>query len=357
MSSLRRLSTLLAITAASGAFAADSIAIQGMGATFPAPLYSKWIDAFNKEHVDTKVDYQAQGSGAGIKAITDHTVQFAGSDAPMTESQLSAAPGILHLPTVAGPVVLITHHPKITAPLVLDGEIVADIYNGKITTWNDPKIVARNPGVVLPSDDIVVVHRSDGSGTTYIFTNYLSKVSAEWKKDVGNATSVKWPVGLGGKGNAGVAAAVVGSNSSIGYVELAYAKSDKTNSFTVCKMINHDGKVVEASIAGVNEAAKSSGEVPDDLRISITDAPGAGSYPICGFTYMLIYQDLSYLKNPAQAQHLIEFIHWCEHDGQSMASPDYASLSDSMRAKVDAKLKSVVVDGKPALSETSETGK
>jgi phosphate transport system substrate-binding protein len=345
------LSRVLLAAALSAYGCAESISLQGAGATFPAPLYSKWIDTYNKEHADTHIDYQPIGSGGGIKGITDRTVQFAGSDAPLSEAQLSAAPGILHLPTVAGPVVLIFHHAKLPSNLILDGDIVAGIYLGQITTWNDPKIVARNPGVELPSDDIVVVHRSDGSGTSYIFTNYLSKVSPEWKSKVGNATAVKWPVGVGGKGSAGVAQAVNGAEGSIGFVELAYAKNAKLN---FARMVNHDGKVVDATIDSVNEAAKHVGDLPADLRLSITDAPGDGSYPICGFTYLLVYQDLSYLKNPVQAQHLLDFIHWCEHDGQSMAAPDYASISDAIRAQVDAKLKSIVCDGKPVQSEGTD---
>jgi len=346
------LSRILIAAALSTVACAESVSIQGAGATFPAPLYAKWTDTYNKDHTDTHVDYQPIGSGGGIKGITDKTVQFAGSDAPMNDTQLSAAPGILHLPTVAGPVVLITHDDQLPSGLILNGDVIAGIYLGEITSWNDSKIAALNPGVNLPGDDIVVCHRSDGSGTSYIFTNYLSKVSAEWKSKVGNATAVKWPVGVGGKGNAGVSQAVKGSNGSIGYVELAFAQNAKLN---YAKLVNHDGKVVEATIASVFEAAKHVGPLPADLRLSITDAPGDGSYPICGYTYMLVYSDLSYLKNPEQAARLLDFISWCEHDGQALAAPNYATISDDIRAAVDAKLKSIVVDGKPVLSGAAET--
>jgi phosphate transport system substrate-binding protein len=346
----RILSTTLALVAGSGLAMAETTTVQGAGATFPAPLYAKWIDAFNKAHPESHFDYQPIGSGGGIKGITDKTVQFAGSDAPMNEEQLKAAPGIVHIPTVAGPVVVTYHHPKLTGSLTFDGATLADIYLGKISKWNDKRIKATNPGVDLPNDDIVVVHRSDGSGTSWIFTNYLSKVSAEWAKAAGNATSVKWPTGIGGKGNAGVAEAVQNSFGAIGYVELAYAKTAKLQ---YAKMVNHDGKVVEASIDGVNEAAKNSAEVPEDMRLSITDAPGEASYPICGFTYLLVYQDLSYLKNPAQAKAIAQFIDWCEHDGQGMASPDYARLSEGMQKKVEGKLHTLTVDGKPVLGDAA----
>jgi len=336
------LSRILLAPALSTVGFAETVSIQGAGATFPAPLYAKWIDAYNKDHTDSHIDYQPIGSGGGIKGITDKTVQFAGSDAPLNDTQLAAAPGILHLPTVAGPVVLITHDDKLPSDLILNGDVISGIYLGEITSWNDPKIAALNPGASLPGDDIVVCHRSDGSGTSYIFTNYLSKVSPEWKAKVGNATSVKWPVGVGGKGNAGVAQAVNGSNGSIGYVELAYAKNSKLN---YAKLVNHDGKVVEATIDGVFEAAKHVGSLPADLRLSITDAPGDGSYPICGYTYLLVYTDMSYLQ---------DFISWCEHDGQAMAAPNYASISDDIRAAVDAKLKSIVVDGKPVMAGATE---
>ena len=212
--------------------------VQGSGATFPAPLYAKWTAAFNAAHPDVKVDYSAIGSGGGIKDITNKVTQFGGSDAPMTKSQEEAAAGVMHLPTVAGPVVLTYNLPGLSGDLKLDGEAVAEIYLNKITKWNDAKIAALNPGVALPDMPIISVHRSDGSGTTFIFTNYLSKVSSDWKDNVGNATSVQWPGnGLGGKGNPGVAADVKNTAGGIGYVEMAYAVQNKLQYAT---QINHD---------------------------------------------------------------------------------------------------------------------
>src|SRR5258708_27627116 len=268
--------SLCAMTA--GVSYAQSESIQGAGATFPAPLYAKWIAAYNAAHPNVKVDYQAIGSGGGIKGITDRTVQFAGSDAPMTDDQLKTAAAngkILHLPTVAGPVVLSYNLPGIKG-LRLDGDTVAGIYLGKITKWNDPAVAKLNSGVALPATDIAVVHRADGSGTTWIFTNYLSKVSADWKKQVGNATSVKWPVGLAGPKNDGVAAQVKATEGAIGYLELAYAEK---GGFEYATQINKAGKEVRASIDGVVAAAKNAvADFPADMRVSITNAPGDDSY-------------------------------------------------------------------------------
>jgi phosphate transport system substrate-binding protein len=241
---------------------------------------------------------------------------------------------------------MIVHHPKLSGPLTFDGPTIAGIYLGTITSWRDKRIAATNPGVKLPDDDIVVVHRSDGSGTSYIFTDYLAKVSPEWAEKVGKGTSVKWPTGIGGKGSAGVSEAVQNSMGAIGYAELAFAKNAK---LPYAKLVNHDGKVVEATIDAVVEAAKNSPPPPEDMRLSITDAPGEGSYPICGFTYLLVYQDLSYLKDPAQAQALARFIDWAEHDGQGLAAPDYARLPEAMQAKVGEKLRTLAIDGKPLL--------
>ncbi len=326
---------------------AESVTIQGAGATFPAPLYAKWIEAYNKANPNTKIDYQAIGSGGGIKGITDRTVQFAGSDAPMTDDQLKGAPApVLHIPTVSGPVVMIYNLPTVKE-LKLDGSVIAEIFMGKITKWNDPKIAALNSGAELPAKDIVVAHRSDGSGTSWIFTNYLSKVSDAWKAKVGNATSVKWPVGLGGKGNDGVAAAVKGVEGGIGYTELAFAEKSKLPFAT---QINKNGKPVIASVDGVVAAAKNSvAQFPPDMRVSITDAPGDDSYPICGFTYLLVYQDMSYLKNKDQASEVLKFIHWGVTDGQAMAKPNYAPLPAEVQEKVTTELKKIVFDGQPLL--------
>ncbi len=323
--------------------------VQGSGATFPAPLYAKWIETYNAAHADTKVDYQAIGSGGGIKGITFRTVAFAGSDAPMTADQEKAAPAkILHLPMVAGPEVMIYNLPELTEKLKLDGATIADIYLGKIKKWNDAKIAALNPGIALPSKPVVVVHRADGSGTTFIFTNYLSKVSKEWSEKVGNATAVEWPLGLGGPGNKGVASAVQSTVGAIGYVEFAFASKEKIPYAT---QINKDGKAVNASIEGVVASiAASVKEFPEDLKVGITDAPGADSYPICGFTYLLVYEDLSYLKDKDLATKLVDYIKWCVTDGQETAKDlGYAKLPKEAQEKVLAKLKTIKFDGEALL--------
>lgn len=323
--------------------------VQGSGATFPAPLYAKWIEAYNKTHPDVKVDYQAIGSGGGIKGITDRTVIFAGSDAPMSADQeKKASAPILHLPTIAGPAVMIYNLPGVKAELSLNAQAIADIYLGKITKWDDAAIKALNPGVELPSKPISVVHRSDGSGTTYIFTNYLAKVSKEWADKVGNATAVEWPAGQGGKGNDGVAAAVKSTEGAIGYVEFAYAIK---NSLAYATQINKDGKPVRASIEGVVAATSNSlSAFPADLKVSITEAPGAESYPICGFTYLLVYEDLSYLKDKTLASSLVNYVQWCVTDGQEMAKDlGYAKLPKEAQDKVLAKLKTIKFDGEPLL--------
>ena len=323
--------------------------VQGAGATFPQPLYMKWIEAYNAANPDVKVDYAGGGSGAGIKGITDRTVMYAGSDAPMTADQEKKTPSkVLHLPTVAGPEVMIYNLPDVKEQISLDGATIADIYLGKIKKWNDPAITKLNPNIALPDMPVVVVHRSDGSGTTYIFTNYLAKVSKEWADKVGNATAVEWPLGLGGPGNKGVAAAVKNTVGTIGYVESAYAAAEK---LVFAKQINKDGKTVTASIDGVVAASAASvKEFPADLKVSITDAPGADSYPICGFTYMLVYEDLSYLKDKEAATKLVKFVNWCVTDGQATAATlGYAKLPKEAQDKVIAKLKTIKFDGEALL--------
>ncbi len=319
--------------------------IQGAGATFPAPLYAKWVQTYNAAHPDVKVDYSAIGSGGGIKNISDRVVQFAGSDAPMTKDQESAAPAaLIHLPTVAGPVVMTYNIPGLTGDIRLNGDTLANIYLNKITKWNDPALTALNPGMNLPDAPIVVVHRSDGSGTTFVFTNYLAKVSSDWASKVGNATSVEWPTGLGGKGNPGIAAAVKNTVGGIGYVELAYAEQNKLPFAT---QINKDGKDVRASVTGVEAAISNSvTNFPDDLKVSITDASGADSYPICGFTYFIVYSDFSYMKDKTLAQDTADFIQWAETDGQGMANAlGYAKLPQDAQNKVLAKIKSIQFEG------------
>ncbi len=345
MSNKMALSLVLACACAAG-MASETVTIQGAGATFPAPLYAKWTDTYNKANPNVKVDYSAVGSGGGISGITAKTVQFGATDGPMTNTQLQAAPGVLHIPMVSGPEVMIYNLPTV-ADLKLNGEVIAEIYLGRITKWNDPKIAALNAGVALPDKDVAVAHRSDGSGTTWIFTNYLCKVSDDFKKKVDNATSVKWPVGVGGKGNAGVAAAVKNAEGGIGYVELAYAIDGKLPYAT---QINKAGKPVRASVDGVVAAAANSvSEFPADMRVSITNAPGDESYPICGFTYLLMYQDMSYMKDKAKALETVKYAHWCINEGQAMAKPNYAPLPAEVQKKVEAQLKTIVFDGQPLL--------
>ncbi len=331
-----------------GSVQAADIRVQGQGATFPAPLYAKWIEAYNKTHRGVVVDYQANGSGAGIKAITDRTSVFAGSDAPMNADQEKAAPAkLLHIPTIGGPEVMIFNVAGVTN-LKLNAQVISGIYLKNIKMWNDPKIAALNPGVKLPEDPVVVVHRSDGSGTTYIFTDYLSKASEDWKAKVGKGTAVQWPVGLGGAGNAGVASNVKTTPGSIGYVEWAYAT---TNKLSYASMVNKEGGEMTASVAGVVAACSASvKDFPADFKVSITNAPGKESYPICGYTYLLVYEDMSYLKDKAVAQAVVDFIKWCETDGQDLAADNgYAKLPKEAQDKVLEKLKTITFDGQPLL--------
>jgi phosphate transport system substrate-binding protein len=331
---------------AGAAQAADPIKISGTGATFPAPLYAKWVEAYNKDHGATQFGYSGTGSGAGIKAVTDRTAEFGASDAPMTDAQEKASPApILHIPTVAGPAVMTYNVPGV-AKLTLDGNTISGIFLNKIKNWNDPKITALNAGVSLPDMPIVVVHRSDGSGTSFIFTDYLSKVSVDWKSKVGKGTTVQWPVGLGGQGSSGVASQVKSTEGAIGYVEWSYATAQK---LPFADVVNKEGKAVTASVASVEAASAASlKEFPADFKVSITDAPGPQSYPICGFTYLLVYQDLSYLKNKDQAAGLVDYVKWCVTDGQKTAGElGYAALPKDGQTKVLEKLKTIVFDGQP----------
>jgi phosphate transport system substrate-binding protein len=302
--------------------------INGAGATFPYPIYSKWFDEYAKVDPSVRFNYQSIGSGGGQKQIMAQTVDFGASDGPMSDDNLAKAPGkLLHIPTVAGAVVMSVNLPG-TPALILDGNTIADIYLGNIKKWNDPKIAALNPGVKLPDNDIVVVHRSDGSGTTYIFTDYLSKVSPEWKQKVGNNTSVKWPTGLGAKGNEGVSGQVKQVPGAIGYVELIYALQNKMD---FAQVKNAAGKLVKPSLESVT-AALSTAEIPDDFRFSMTNAPGPDAYPICGATWLLVYQDQ---KDPAKGKKLVEFLKWAITKGEGMAKAlDYAPLPDSVQQRV-----------------------
>ena len=303
--------------------ASGGMQINGAGATFPYPIYSKWFDEYRKSHPQVAINYQSIGSGGGIRQVTNETVFFGATDGPMTDEQLAAAPGkILHFPTVLGADVPVYNIPNVTTELKFSGPVLADIFLGKIKKWNDPAIAKLNAGVSLPATDITVVHRSDGSGTTYIWVDYLSKVSPEWKEKVGVATSVNWPTGVGGKGNEGVAGLVSQTPGSIGYVELIYALQNK---IAFGSVQNANGEFVKASDAAVTAAAAgAAAAMPADFRVSITNAPGAGAYPISSFTWLLLYQDA---KDKAQAKAMVDFMKWALSDGQKFASElGYAPL-------------------------------
>jgi phosphate transport system substrate-binding protein len=297
--------------------------INGAGATFPNPLYSKWFSEYNKLHPGVRINYQPLGSGAGIRQLTSRTVFFGASDQPMKDEQLQAAQGkILHFPTVLGAVVPIYNLPDVSQQLKFSGPLLADIVLGKVKKWNDPAIVKLNAGVKLPTTDITLVHRSEGSGTTFIFADYLGKVSPEFKSTVGVDASLKWPVGVGGKGNEGVSGLVQQTPGSIGYVELVYALQNK---IAVGAVQNSAGAFVVPSVASVTAvAAGAAANMPPDFRVSITNAPGADAYPIASFTWILLYEDP---PDKAQAAIMKEFMRWALTDGQKMAPElGYASL-------------------------------
>src|SRR6185369_12146916 len=318
-----------------GSLAFGQMLINGAGATFPYPLYSKWFDEYAKVDPSVRFNYQSIGSGGGQKQILAETVDFGASDGPMSDENLSKAPGkILHLPTVAGAVVAIYNLPG--APkLKRDGPVLADIFMGKITRWNDPKIAAMNPGEKLPGTDVEVVHRSDGSGTSYIFTDFLSSVSPGWEKTVGRNTSVKWPVGLGAKGNEGVAGQVKQMPGTIGYVELAYAHQNK---LAFADLKNSSGKFVTASVESITEALASA-SVPDDFRFSMVNPAGEKAYPVAGATWLLVYEQQ---KDAAKGKKLVEFFKWALTQGEGMAgSLDYAPLPEAVQKRVLERVKAI----------------
>jgi phosphate transport system substrate-binding protein len=318
---LTALATALVASAASVALVAQT-QINGAGATFPYPIYSKWFSEYGKLK-GVAINYQSIGSGGGIRQLTNQTVFFGATDGPMTVDQMQTAPGkILHLPTVLGAVVPIYALPDASLDLKFTGPLLADIFLGKVTKWNDPAIAKVNPGVKLPDLDITVVHRSDGSGTSYIWVDYLAKVSPAWAKTVGVATSVKWPVGLGGKGNEGVAGLVKQTPGSIGYVELIYALQNK---IAYGAVQNAAGEFVKASIPAVTAAAAAAVKaMPKDFRVSITNAPGAGVYPVSSFTWLLLYENP---KDKAQGKVMVDFMKWALTDGQKFATDlGYAPL-------------------------------
>ena len=304
--------------------------INAAGATFPYPIYSKWFDEYHKLHPNVQINYQSIGSGGGIRQLLDKTVDFGASDGPMTDEQLKqAGRKILHFPTVLGAAVPSYNIPGVSAELKFTPEALAGIFLGKITKWNDPAIAGVNPGVKLPAEDIVVIHRSDGSGTTYIWTDYLSKVSADWQKKVGRETSVNWPVGLGGKGSEGVAGLLKQTPYSIGYVELIYSLQNNLPYGTVK---NLGGEFVKASLASVSAAAAAAANsMPDDFRVSITNAPGKGAYPISSLTWLLIPAEIS---DGAKKAAINDFLGWMMTAGQRFCEPlAYAQLPKEVVAK------------------------
>jgi phosphate transport system substrate-binding protein len=329
-----------ALLAAATAASADALLINGAGATFPNPLYSKWFSEYNKKFPDIRFNYQSIGSGGGIQQFTAGTVDFGASDAPMNEGELAKAPDAVHIPTVLGAVVL-TYNAPFTG-LKLTPGLIADIFLGKVKTWNDPAVAKVNPGLQLPATAITVVRRSDGSGTTYVFTEYLAAISAEWKEKVGAGKSVSWPVGLGGKGNEGVTGLVKQTPGAIGYVELAYANQNKMPAAAVQ---NREGNFVTPSIEATSAAAAGV-TLPDDYRVSLVNAAGKDAWPIASFTYLLVHRDA---KDQAKGDALVKFLWWAIHDGQALAAPlDYAPLPKAAVAKLEATIKSLKVQGKPA---------
>jgi phosphate transport system substrate-binding protein len=334
--------------AASGSSSATpsggSVALNGSGASFPQPLYSKWIDAYQGQEKNVKINYQSVGSGAGIKNITDKTVDFGASDAPMTDEQLSKAK-LLHIPMTLGAVVVTYNVPGAPDHLKLTPEIVSGIFLGTITSWNDPKITALNPDAKLPNQKMGVVYRSDGSGTTAVFTDYLSKASSEFKDKVGSGTSVKFPVGNGANKNDGVAAQIKQTPGAVGYIELAFALQTKQ---PVALLKNKAGKFVEPTLDAITAAAAgAAAAMPPDLRVSITDAAGETAYPISAFTYILVYDDM---PDAGKAQALANFLWWGIHDGQKLAPAlNYAPLPAEVVTKDEAQIKLIKSGGKPAL--------
>jgi len=335
---MKRLAALLALVLSLGGIAlAQNTLINGAGATFPNPIYSKWFDEFHKSN-GSQINYQPVGSGAGIKQVTDGTVDFGASDGPMNDEQIAAykqknGGGILHFPTVLGAVVPTYNVPGVSAALNFTPEALSGIFLGRITKWNDPAIANANKGVTLPANDIVVIHRSDGSGTTYIFTDYLSKVNPDWKDKVNKGTSVNWPVGLGGKGNEGVTGLIKQTPNAIGYVELIYAAQNKVPYGSVK---NPAGSFVKADLSSVTEAAGSVKTMPDDFRVSITNAPGKNAYPIASFTWLLIPEKF---KDSGKRDTLKKFINWAITDGQQYAENlSYAKLPKEV---VDKELKAL----------------
>ena len=321
-----------------------SLLINGAGATFPVPIYTKWFASYVNIDPTVRFNYQPIGSGAGIQQIQNQTVDFGGSDAPLTDAQLKGAKGgeLYHIPTVAGSVALIYNLPNVPSGLKLDGPTLAGIFDGTITSWNDQAITSQNPDLAANlTGDVLIVHRSDGSGTTNIFTDYLSTVSSQWQSSVGKGTSVNWPVGLGARGNAGVAGQVQQTPGGIGYVELAYAIQNK---LTYAAMKNANGEYIAPTLDSTVAATKAVTSPPADLRLSIVNSPGAGVYPIAGFTYLLVYKTQT---DAAKGTGLAKFLWWAIHDGEAQAqSLSYAPLPDNVVKLAEDKIKALDCGGK-----------
>ncbi len=324
--------TLLSAVVPAGA----TTTMNGAGATFPFPLYSQWFSQYSRIDREVKFNYQATGSSDGIRQILARSVEFGATDKFLTDEELKGAPGrLLHIPTVLGAVVVTYNLPGIGGGIRIPSEELADIYLGKITRWNDPKIAGNNPGVILPDKPITVIHRSDGSGTTSIFTDYLSGVNAQWSARVGRGGSVQWPAGLGGKGNEGVAALVKKTKYALGYVDLAHALE---NHLPYAHLKNREGEFVEPTIGSIS-AAVGAGHTPADYRVSLVNQPGKGSYPVVGFTWLLVYAQQ---KDRVTGRKLVEFLSWSVHDGQKMAAPLlYAPLPASVVKMVEKTLKEI----------------
>jgi len=337
---MRRLA-LLSLCALAVLPAAGQTTLNGAGATFPYPIYSKWFSEYHKIHSDVQINYQSIGSGGGIRQVTEATVDFGASDMPMTDAQLNEAQGklktkVLNLPSVLGAVVPAYNIPGVSGEVKFTPDALAGIFLGRITKWNDKAITSVNPGMNFPDKDIIVVHRSDGSGTTFIWTDYLSKVDSEWKSRVGSGTSVKWPIGLGGKGNEGVAGSIRQLQGSIGYVELIYAVQ---NNITFGSVRNAAGVFLKASLEGVTAAAASAPKMPADFRVSITNAPGKDAYPISSFTWLLIPQQS---KDANKGKILADFLNWMVTDGQKMTNAlSYAPLPESVVQKEKETIKTI----------------
>lgn len=326
------------------------IILQGAGATFPNPIYQKWFAKYTADHPSVSFDYKAIGSGGGQSQILARTVDFAGSDAPLKNEDVAGAPGvILHIPTLLGAVVMTYNLPGARSPLKLSPESLSGIYLGRIARWNDPAIESGNKGANLPAEDIRVIHRSDGSGTTFAFTDYLCRIDAEWNRIVGSGTSVEWPVGVGAKGNEGVVRQVRQTANSIGYVELIYAEQ---NSLPYALIKNTSGQYIRPSLDSIVAAAAAI-QIPDDLRMSITNAPGPTAYPIASFTYLLVYKD-QIDRNRGKA--LVDFLWWATHDGQRSARDmNYAPLPSELVMRAEAKIRSICYQGAP-LSHSENPG-